>query len=410
MEQNANKIVLALHKITISRHMEQLNNLLFSAINQFAGQSQFFDHLLIFLAEAMPYAFIILVVILWFRSNEEIKRYLISATLTSVVGITTSGTTTNVFGQISKFASSGTGFVIKEDGYIVTNHHVISGAMSVSVTFLDGTTYDAEIVGSDPSNDVALLKVDAKGLQAVTIGNSDQLEVGEQVAAIGNPLGELTYTQTVGYISAMDRAINTDGTPIDMMQTDVAINSGNSGGPLFDMYGNVIGVTTAKYSGNSMSGASIEGIGFAIPINDVIQIVGDIQEHGYVTGQAALGVTVKSMDSATAEYYGLPVGIRVETVIEGSCAETAGMMVGDIIIAIGDVATEDYSDLATELQNLKAGDETTVDVYRAGKTMSLEITLDEKIPTPPSAEVPQPETFDKETESGLLPFEEFFGG
>lgn len=165
----------------------------------------------------------------------------------------------------------------------------------------------------------------------MSIGNSDDLEVGDQVAAIGNPLGELTSTQTVGYVSAKDRSVNTDGTIINMLQTDAAINSGNSGGPLFNMNGEVVGITTAKYSGSTSSGASIEGIGFAIPINDVMKLVDDLMEYGYITGQAYLGVTInsKDLDASTAAAYGLPVGARVESVTEGSCAQKAGLQAGD---------------------------------------------------------------------------------
>ena len=149
-----------------------------------------------------------------------------------------------------------------------------------SVTLTSGESYPAELIGSDEENDVALLKIDAADLPVVSIGESDDLQVGAQVAAIGNPLGELTNTLTVGYVSALDREINTDGTPINMLQTDAAINSGTSGGPLFDMYGNVVGITTAKYASSS-----IEGLGFAIPINDAMYIIYDLMEYGYVTSR-----------------------------------------------------------------------------------------------------------------------------
>ncbi len=307
--------------------------------------------------------------------EEVYNRY-----VNSTVGITTSGTTTNFFGQPTQFAASGSGFIITADGYIVTNHHVIDGADSVTVTLYDGTQYDAQIIGSDESNDVALLKVDATNLQPVSIGNSDQVAVGEQVAAIGNPLGELTFSMTVGYISALDRVINTDGTPINMLQTDVAINSGNSGGPLFDMNGNVVGITTAKYSGSTSSGTSIEGIGFAIPINDVMTIVNDLMTYGYVTGQAYLGVSVQDLDALTARYYSLPVGVLVASVTEGSCAETAGVQQGDIITALDGVTVENYSDLATQLNAHSAGDTVSMEVYRSGQTLTLQVTLDEKRP------------------------------
>ena len=175
----------------------------------------------------------------------------------ATVGIATQ-ITTNVWGQVASASASGSGFILTSDGYVVTNNHVVEGATSVTVKLYNGDEYDAEVIGTDEMNDVALLKIDATGLQAVTIGDSDQIEVGEEVIAIGNPLGELTFTMTAGVVSALDREINTDGKPINMLQTDVAINSGNSGGALFDMNGNVIGITSAKYSGSTSSGASIE--------------------------------------------------------------------------------------------------------------------------------------------------------
>ena len=312
----------------------------------------------------------------------------------SVVGITTSGTTTNIFGQISEFAASGSGFVISEDGYIVTNHHVIADASSVKVAMYDGSTYEAQVIGSDSSNDVALLKIDASGLKPVAIGDSDSIAVGDQVAAIGNPLGELTFSLTAGYVSALDRAINTDGTPINMLQTDAAINSGNSGGPLFDMNGNVIGITAAKYSGQTASGTTIEGIGFAIPIDDALRIVYDLQKYGYVTGRAYLGVTVRDLDADTASDYGLPVGPRVESVVMGSCSEKAGIQSGDIILALGGKNTTSTVGLLAALRDHRAGETVEVDLYRAGAELTVSVTLDER---PQNLEVtveeePQPET------------------
>lgn len=297
----------------------------------------------------------------------------------SVVAITNKGVTTGMFGQES-FTGTGSGFILTADGYVLTNHHVIDGAQSITVTLSDGTEYTAQLVGSDSVSDVALLKIDGQDLPAVSIGNSDDLEVGDQVAAIGNPLGELTSTQTVGYVSAKDRSVNTDGTIINMLQTDAAINSGNSGGPLFNMNGEVVGITTAKYSGSTSSGASIEGIGFAIPINDVMKLVDDLMEYGYITGQAYLGVTInsKDLDASTAAAYGLPVGARVESVTEGSCAQKAGLQAGDIITALGDQKVSGYSDLVYALRNFSAGDATTVSVYRAGQELTLQITFDEK--------------------------------
>ena len=317
----------------------------------------------------------------------------------SVVGIMNDMTTTNVFGQSTSIASSGSGFVIREDGYVVTNYHVIENNQSLRVSLYNGQEYQATVVGYDSDYDVAVLKIDAEKLDPVTVGDSDLLRVGDQVAAIGNPLGELTLSMTVGYISARDREINTDGRPINMLQTDVAINSGNSGGPLFDMKGNVIGITTAKYSGSTSSGASIEGIGFALPINDVMGIVNDLLELGYVSGRAYLGVTTMEMDTQTAQMYSLPIGVYISSVTKGSCAEKAGMQKGDIVLKLGDQETASYSALKRALRAHSPGDATTITVYRAGAELTLDIILDER---PSDEEIanaeqagqdePQPET------------------
>ena len=302
----------------------------------------------------------------------------------SVVGVNTTKNSVNVFGQVTSSAASGSGFVLTEDGYIVTNCHVISGGSDIQVSMYDGSTYSATVVGQDETNDVALLKIDATGLQPVSIGDSDSLQVGEMVFAIGNPLGELTYTQTIGYVSALDRTINTDGNPISMLQTDAAINPGNSGGPLLDSYGNVIGITTAKYASDE-----IEGLGFAIPINDAMKIVYDLQQYGYVKGRAGLGITVKTLDQTAATAYNLPMGLLVNSVNDGSCSEKAGMQQGDIITAINDEAVLSYADLVEKLNGLSAGDKITLTVYRNGKYQDLKITLDEKQPV---SETEQTET------------------
>ena len=318
--------------------------------------------------------------------------------LTSVVGITNGATTTNVFGQSSSVASTGSGFIVREDGYVVTNYHVIQGAQTLHVTLYNGMEHQAQVIGYDSGMDVALLKIDAPELEAVTVGDSDLLRVGDQVAAIGNPLGELTLTMTVGYISALDREINTDGVPINMLQTDAAINSGNSGGPLFDMKGNVIGITTAKYSGSTSSGAAIEGIGFAVPINDVMLIVDDLLDDGHLSGRAYLGITAMDMDAQTADMYSLPVGAYVNSVTEGSCAQKAGMQAKDIILSLGEHEIRSYNDLARALRDYAPGDSAEVRIYRAGAEITLTVIFDER----PSEEelasqdeqqtqVPQPE-------------------
>ena len=277
-----------------------------------------------------------------------------------------------------QLAGTGSGFIISGDGYIMTNYHVIEDASRITITTHSGEEYEAALIGSDQINDVALLKVDATGLDPVEIGSSDDLLVGDMVIAIGNPLGELTATATVGYVSGKDRSVSTDGTIINMLQTDAAINSGNSGGPLFNMKGQVIGITTAKYSGSTGSGASIEGIGFAIPINDVTGMIDDFKNYGYLRNQAYLGVTVINTDSTTAQMYNLPNGSYVQSVVEGGCAEKAGILPQDIIIAVGEYPVDGNNSLTSALRRFSAGDTTTITVFRSGAEVELTITFDER--------------------------------
>lgn len=295
----------------------------------------------------------------------------------AVCGIATE-VTTNVFGQTASTAVVGSGFVLTEDGYVVTNNHVVEGTDNVSVKLHDGSTYPAEVVGGDSLSDVALLKIEAEGLSHVAVGDSDAIAVGEGCIAIGNPLGELTFTMTGGYVSALPREINISGKPISMFQTDAAINAGNSGGPLFDMAGNVVGITSAKISGITGSGASIEGVGFAIPINEALRVVYDLQEYGYVRGRAFLGVTVKELDAATADTYGLPVGPIVQSVVADSCADKAGIAVRDIILAFNGRNVKTYTQLMSALNKCSAGDEVTLRIYRAGAELDVTLTLDER--------------------------------
>ena len=282
------------------------------------------------------------------------------------------------FGQITEGASSGSGFVLTANGYVVTNYHVVENASRVEVITHDGMEHAATIVGFDSTNDVALLKVEDAELSPVTLGVSSNLIIGDMVVAIGNPLGELTSTQTVGYVSGIGREVSTDSlTTISMIQTDAAINPGNSGGPLFNMRGEVVGITTAKYSGTTESGASIEGIGFAIPIDDVMSMLSDLMDYGYVTG-AYLGVSVRNTDPAVTSMYGLPDGAQVVEVVEGVCAHRAGVQVNDIITALGEYEVTNVTTLTRALRNFKAGDVTTITVVRSGVEKVLTITLDEK--------------------------------
>ena len=293
----------------------------------------------------------------------------------AVVAISCYGSEDGMFGYGGTYQSMGSGFIISQDGYVVSNYHVVQGTDTIEVITAN-EVYEATLVGYDATNDISLLKVEAEGLPCVTLGSSEALLVGDQVVAIGNPLGELTSTLTVGYVSAKDRIVTTDGSTINMIQTDAAINSGNSGGPLFNMKGEVVGITTAKFSGMSESGVSIEGIGFAIPMDDVVGMIEDLRDLGYVSG-AYLGVMVMDVDPA-AQAYGLPAGAFVDEVTPGYAAEAAGILAQDIIIELGGYEIGSVTELTRMLRKFEPGQTVSVTVYRTGRQVTLQVTLDEK--------------------------------
>ncbi len=299
-----------------------------------------------------------------------------------VVGIRSEFTMTNFFGMSSSGAVSGTGFIVNPDGYILTNYHVVEDAykrhLSIDVMTYDGEKYEAAIVGVEPGNDIAVLKIEAEGLSAAVIGNSNTLNVGDTIYAIGNPLGELEFSMSTGHVSALGRVISTDeGESINMFQIDAAVNEGNSGGPLYNERGEVVGIVTAKYSSSG-----VEGLGFAIPSNDANEIAMDLITKGYVSGKAALGVTINNEYTAMyAQYYGMPLGAYVEAVTAGGAAETAGMQPRDIILWIDDTLIQNYSDLRQCLRRYHATDEAVVTVYRNGEELKLTVTFDEAKPS-----------------------------
>lgn len=300
-----------------------------------------------------------------------------SQNVDSTVGITTSATT-NYWGYQTTTAASGSGFILSQDGYILTNYHVVEHSDSITVSRFDGTAYKAELIGYDPSNDIAVLKVDATGLTPVVLGNSDLLNVGDPVVAIGNPLGELTFSLTYGAVSAKDRQITMQsGSTMNLIQTDCAINSGNSGGALFDLYGQVVGITNAKYSSSSMGEASIDNIGFAIPVNDVKAIVFSIIEKGYFT-KPYLGVSVTDVSPET-QSYGLPKGAAVRTVAQDSPASAAGLQVNDIITAIDGTQITGSTDLIRFVSRCKNGQAIHLTVYRGGENLTIGVTIGEQI-------------------------------
>ena len=323
------------------------------------------------------------------------------------VGITTEITTTNIFGQTSN-AVSGSGFIISSDGYILTNYHVVEdarqGGYEISVMLFNGESYPAEIVGVEKDGtDLAVLKIDVTGLSAVTVGDSDSMRVGETVYALGNPLGELTYTLTSGMVSALDRVIATgssEADSINMFQVDVAINNGNSGGPILNSRGEVVGIATAKYSS-----VGVEGIGFAIPISDAIRIAEELIEKGYVGGKAKFGINVETVSAYAAQYYNLVEGACVFEITAGECGDIAGIKVGDIITSVDDISIKGRPDLIVAKRSYRAGDTATLTVYRDGGYIELSITFDEEIPnTSADAQTQQGQTTSDPRDERTNPF------
>lgn len=278
--------------------------------------------------------------------------------------------------------AAGSGIIISEDGYILTNNHVISGADKITVYVNSGEddaeeqTYEATLVGSSENNDIAVLKIDAKDLNAATFGDSDQLEVGELAVAIGNPMGKVHGSVTAGIISAVEQELTIDDVTINAIQTDAAINPGNSGGALFDSYGNVIGVVYAK-----SSSVSIEGIGYAIPVNNIKELVEqmindpDSVKDQTKGSQIMLGITIQNITEDMSKQYSMPVGVYITDVSTMSAAERAGLQKGDIIVGF---AGEDVK-TADELNALKAkqtpGDTVAVKIDRNGKEMTLDLVI-----------------------------------
>ena len=288
---------------------------------------------------------------------------------------------------------SGSGFIISSDGYILTNHHVIETAdyrkLPIAVYLSDGTRYEATVIGYDTSSDFAILKIDAIGLNPAVIGDSDSIRVGQTVYAVGNPFGDLVYTMTEGIVSALDRVVTVDSKSIDTFQFSAAVNSGNSGGPVYNSNGEVIGIVTAKYMQES-----VEGIGFAIPINDAIRVASELIEHGYITGRPYLGIKVDTATNGLSSYYEWGVvGAFVKSVDSGSAAEKAGLKAGDIIIALGEAEVDSYNSLVYALRRYKAGDTTSLTVWRSGEKFELTITFDENMTAgQPQQSQQQPQT------------------
>ncbi len=296
-----------------------------------------------------------------------------AANVNSVVAITTSGTAGNGYWS-QPTSGAGSGFILTPDGYIATNYHVIQDAEAVKVTLYSGETYDARIISGEEDYDIAVIKIEAEGLKPVTMGDSTRLTVGERVLVIGNPLGTLNFSQTGGMISSVNRAIDVDGVPFNMIQTDASINPGNSGGPMFNQYGQVVGIVSAKYT-NTASGASVEGLGFAIPINDVAAMIQDIMTNGYATNKPYLGIQPMSWNQQLAAQfrYDISEGVFVSYVEEGGAADQAGLRMGDVITKLDDTKIASYEDLVAAKKKYAAGDTSTLTVYRQGETFTVDI-------------------------------------
>jgi len=295
----------------------------------------------------------------------------------SVVGIDIVSPIT-YWGQTYEAEGSGSGGILTEDGYIATCAHVVENASKIKVYLNDDTEYEATLVGQDKRNDIAIIKIDAANLTAAEIGDSDMLTVGEDVIAIGNPLGELRGTATSGIISALRRPVTVENSEMELVQTDAAISPGNSGGGLFNASGKLIGIVNAKASGNNA-----EGLGFAIPINNVLTEINDLLNYGYIKGRAYLGVSTQNV-SLRSDYgfwsYSSVSCVQVVDVAAGSAAEAAGIQINDLILAVNETRVTSNSDLSDMISSFNAGDTAKITLQRAGRQMEVTVTFGEYVP------------------------------
>ena len=301
--------------------------------------------------------------------------------MSSVVGIYLSATTINYTGASEEEdLGSGSGVIITSDGYIVTNNHVVEGGQNIRVCLQDGSEYEATLIGTDSYSDLAVIKIDATGLPAATLGTSSNMTVGDPVFAIGNPLGVLSSSVSQGIISGLDRTINVDGHNMTLMQTDAAVNPGNSGGGLFNANGELIGIVNAK-----SYGLDVEGIGFAIPMDTAKSIIMDLIDLGYVTGRPYLGISMQDVALRFGSGYSsnpffsfggnYVTGVQVVAVEEGSPAQNAGLQVNDVIVGLNDQEITGTSQLSALLYEYKVGDTVTISVLRGNETQQLSVTL-----------------------------------
>ena len=310
------------------------------------------------------------------------RSQIVEMSAPSVVGIDgTFETTVSYWGRTETYEQpgSGSGVIITADGYIATCAHVVSGAKQLTVTLNDDTSYEATIVGTDVRNDIAIIKIDAENLTPAALGDSAMLTVGEDVIAIGNPLGELRGTATSGIISAVKRTIEVEGVEMELIQTDAAISPGNSGGGLFNASGKLIGIVNAK-----VSDSRAEGLGFAIPINSVYKEINDLLNYGYVTGRAYLGVYTQNVTMRSDYgYFMFNTGtscVQIADVEKGSAAEAAGLKVGDLILKIDDKVIASNTDLSDAIAKYNAGETAVLTIQRNGSQQQIEVTFGEYKP------------------------------
>ncbi|MEG1638853.1 MAG: trypsin-like peptidase domain-containing protein [Erysipelotrichaceae bacterium] len=307
------------------------------------------------------------------KNNTKNATSVAKNSLDQVVEITTESSKTSTFMEQYVEQGAGSGVILSNDGYIVTNHHVINGATKISITTHNGKNYQAKVIGSDQQSDLALLKIDASGLNPAVLGDSSKLAIGDEAIAIGNPLGQ-GATLTTGVISALDRDITIDGETMTLLQTNAAINPGNSGGGLFNSNGELIGIVNAKTSGNN-----IEGLGFAIPINSAKVVIEELMKNGYVSNRAQLGVSLIDVeDSMTAMKAGVDeVGVYISKIFNNSAADKGGLKIRDQIVQIGAAKVKTSAEARSAIHQHKAGDTITIKIIREGEKMDVKVTLDE---------------------------------
>ena len=294
----------------------------------------------------------------------------------AVVGIENVGTSNFYYYQSTTTLGTGSGVIVSKDGYVVTNYHVIEGATKLNITLSTGDKYEAKVVGFDEESDIAVIKIDGTDLPYASFGDSSKVMVGDRAIAIGNPLGtELMGTVTQGIISAVNRTVRVDNKTMTLIQTDAAINSGNSGGALINAYGEVIGINSVK-----MAASGVEGLGFAIPSNTVVSILDDLKQYGYVRGRLTIGISGTNITEKMASYYDLPMGFFVQEVYRGSGAEAAGLKPGDIIVKCDGKLVKTIDDINDAKKAHKVGEKIEFRVYREGQNINISVILQEEKP------------------------------